>query len=830
MTNYRKTMAEALIEVFAEELSPDEIAKEQSKAIDQFNDDMAKEFPKEKFTARANVSPLGGGIAFEFGVIPAKDAKGVDLLNAPAHSKFMMHLTDNKNRAVPMSKFSVEHIMGRLPVKFRKVTGKSPTDAVKKLVDWFKKNKRDFEGLVVEELDLDEGKKETWMKKAQDAVKKAGGNTGKMDWDSATYLYNTGKSPEEAGEQLAKLQKEEVELGEATGKEIAAKMMKDKSMKAFASKVAKMKTVSRDDLEKMLPDYVAGAAITKLFEEVELDEALKKGAKVEVPHKGKRTQGTVVRYVPQRGAASPYYVVYVGEYESIEVPAHKIKEEVELDEANYEIKNGKVHISKKEFAKVSKDYKGKDTMTVLDPKTGATVNMPVVFEEVDLDEAFPANPAQKAWAGAYKRGAPKGKFQVKTSSSKKGKITVTDFDSLDDAKKHLAAMEKKGQRGIISQDGKLVKEEVELDEGKSERDILIALKKEKLGGYFSGGTLYVAQRVLETVRDLLKDMKLKSMPKLVGEEVKKEARQLKDPKKEVMVVKGGKVIVINKKDAKEYLNKGWKLAEEVEPTLDFEIKTDKGGNEVVYMKKKDYLNSPSDSRSIDKDGDPTLSVAKADNEDEFEDLPVKFVDESSRSDALKAMRGDPVLGKRDKKELETDIAATADDKKAASKNIIYQLMQVLALKGSGELRLTPSKKKEKGDYSKTKGSAYVEFSSGKKEKVDRKIAREILSKYVSLQKPIDKQKFQAKIAKSYKDMLKALKESFKEDVELDEGRMSQLHAYIKDGKDAKWIAKKMGIDVKTVQSFIDDFDESLGEHKNKILNRIGQKIREKKNG
>ena len=69
-----------------------------------------------------------------------------------------------------------------------------------------------------------------------------------------------------------RVRKEEVELDEATGKEIAAKMMKDKSMKAFASKVAKMKTVSRDDLEKMLPDYVAGAAITKLFEEVELDE------------------------------------------------------------------------------------------------------------------------------------------------------------------------------------------------------------------------------------------------------------------------------------------------------------------------------------------------------------------------------------------------------------------------------------------------------------------------------------------------------------------------------------------------------------------------------
>ena len=57
----------------------------------------------------------------------------------------------------------------------------------------------------------------------------------------------------------------------SSGKEIAAKMMKDKSMKAFASKVAKMKMVSRNDLEKMLPDYVGGAAISKLFEEVDLD-------------------------------------------------------------------------------------------------------------------------------------------------------------------------------------------------------------------------------------------------------------------------------------------------------------------------------------------------------------------------------------------------------------------------------------------------------------------------------------------------------------------------------------------------------------------------------
>jgi hypothetical protein len=34
---------------------------------------------------------------------------------------------------------------------------------------------------------------------------------------------------------------------------------------------------------------------------------------------------------------------------------------------------------------------------------------------------------------------------------------------------------------------------------------------------------------------------------------------------EVMVVKGGKIIVIDKKYAKEYLNKGWDLTEGFDP-------------------------------------------------------------------------------------------------------------------------------------------------------------------------------------------------------------------------------------------------------------------------
>tara|TARA_B100001029_G_C15064029_1_gene461789 strand:- start:3745 stop:7773 length:4029 start_codon:yes stop_codon:yes gene_type:complete len=50
-------------------------------------------------------------------------------------------------------------------------------------------------------------------------------------------------------------------------------------------------------------------------------------------------------------------------------------------------------------------------------------------------------------------------YDVKTAKTKYGKITVKSFDSHDDAKSHLASMNKKGHKGIISQGGKPVKEE-----------------------------------------------------------------------------------------------------------------------------------------------------------------------------------------------------------------------------------------------------------------------------------------------------------------------------------------------------------------------------------
>ena len=71
-------------------------------------------------------------------------------------------------------------------------------------------------------------------------------------------------------------------------------------------------------------------------------------------------------------------------------------------------------------------------------------------------------------------------------------------------------------------------------------------------------------------------------------EVLAEARQFKDPKKDSMVTKAGKTIVIDKSKEAEYLKKGWTLSED-------------GINEAMNLNqlKKKYKN---DLKQYEKDG------------------------------------------------------------------------------------------------------------------------------------------------------------------------------------------------------------------------------------
>ena len=52
---------------------------------------------------------------------------------------------------------------------------------------------------------------------------------------------------------------------------------------------------------------------------------LTKGTEVKIPHRGELTTGTVVRYDNGRPHCSPFYIVDVGEYESVKCPAHRTR-------------------------------------------------------------------------------------------------------------------------------------------------------------------------------------------------------------------------------------------------------------------------------------------------------------------------------------------------------------------------------------------------------------------------------------------------------------------------------------------------------------------------
>lgn len=111
----------------------------------------------------------------------------------------------------------------------------------------------------------------------------------------------------------------------------------------------------------------------------------------------------------------------------------------------------------------------------------------------------------------------------------------------------------------------------------------------------------------------------------------------------------------------------------------------------------------------------------------------KEIDEARPSARRDAMRDMGKIGKDSADD--DDYVATADDRKAASKNIISQLRKATDLGGTHE----------------------VVFKDKKKVKVKPEIAMAFLKKFEKM-KPADKAKLQDKVSKSYKDLLKGLKE------------------------------------------------------------------------
>ena len=227
------------------------------------------------------------------------------------------------------------------------------------------------------------------------------------------------------------------------------------------------------------------------------------------------------------------------------------------------------------------------------------------------------------------------------------------------------------------------------------------------------------------------------------------------------------------------------------------------------------------------------------------------VEESARSDAMRAMRRGQEVDPAD-----VDDAATDADVKAASKNILMQMRKVVNLGGKFD----------------------VEFLDKKKVKVKPAIANAFIKKYQSMRKPADKEKFQNQAMKSYKDLLKVLKASYMmaqcmpEETELDEALPPHLQKFFdkdgnpksKEGKaawerikktkmkgytpkqikmaigvafDKRYVQGNMTGAAKTIEkiakglSDLEPVRDALRRaNENTILDRIDAKLRERKNG
>ena len=122
------------------------IAQAATKAAEDFNASMRELFPN--YLANASVSNnLGPSLTVTFAnVSSADEAPNRILMNASGYMRFMMHLCDNRGAVLPEgSPVEIELLNWSLPyrsnaLKFRKIKGKTPAEAMQKLLKWFEKN------------------------------------------------------------------------------------------------------------------------------------------------------------------------------------------------------------------------------------------------------------------------------------------------------------------------------------------------------------------------------------------------------------------------------------------------------------------------------------------------------------------------------------------------------------------------------------------------------------------------------------------------------------------------------------------------------------------
>ena len=279
----------------------------------------------------------------------------------------------------------------------------------------------------------------------------------------------------------------------------------------------------------------------------------------------------------------------------------------------------------------------------------------------------------------------------------------------------------------MMQKNEFVPEEVDLDEGKM-KDLVIKGQDLEMYAKKSGG---IDKNDMMKVAAMLKKgnksgavkyaMKLDTDPKeyilnLIGEETELDEGKMQDvwQKKNAKSLSVGSFELIRGKSGVHTIKQSGKVIG------DFSYDDD-ADNFVANMKGMKGQWTGNDIDSL------FTHLQKVHSEE------VDLDEASARADARRSMRADPDM----RQKFSKDVSATDDDIKGASKNIMMQMRKAQSLNGRFD----------------------VEFADGKKVKIPAKMAIAVQQKYNSMKRPAEKEKFQAKVGKSYRDMLSALKEA-----------------------------------------------------------------------
>ena len=407
---------------------------------------------------------------------------------------------------------------------------------------------------------------------------------------------------------------------------------------------------------------------------------------------------------------------------------------------------------------------------------GAEINK--LREEVELDEATKQVLAHGG-KGKYKVTKDGDKIEIKFG----GKVVGTaDFDRGADS--FFVSM--KGEKGQKSFDDaqaiadyfakNKITEEADLDEGFSPKEIKMAIgiasDKRYAGGNMTGAVTAidkikkglsdhpqvaaVLQRQneevdldenLNQIKKHIDDLEFerKRMTTSGQESLDKliKAKSIKDARKAFDDMYGYEYDRVTSSGQESMVKIGKMLGMKME-----EVDLDEGKMSQLHQYIKDKKSAEEIAKLMGLDVKTVKSLMSSHHPED--------VEEGAASDARRAMRRDKDFSRRDTADDDTD--ATDDDIKGASKNIMMQMRKAQSLNGRFD----------------------VEFGDGKKVKIPAKMAIAVQQKYNAMRKPADKEKFQARIGKSYKDMLSALKEELQPKKE---SILERMNRKIKENKD-----------------------------------------------